>query len=248
MSDPLEIRVARENWGDARAEDITQVLRSAGETLAVLFPGKTLPPIEVSRSASKPVTLFQRGPSGEIRVELNVEGRHWAQFAFQFGHEMGHILCGHADHPNPNRWFEETVCEAASLFVLGRMADTWKTRAPYPHWKDYSAALRKYRDERIQDAELPEGASLAGVFSENEPSLRSDPRLRSLNLKMAAQILPLFEEAPEHWEAVGSLNAVRGDASRPFAQYLRDWSRSSPEEHRAFIVMIAGRFGVSIDV
>src|SRR5450759_2591810 len=77
------------------------------------------PPIEVSRGISEPVTHFERGPSGEIRVELNVEGPYWAQFAFQFGHEMCHVLCEYGDYPNPNKWFEETLCETASLFVLG---------------------------------------------------------------------------------------------------------------------------------
>ena len=244
---PLVIRVTRDAWGDAGVEDITKVLESAGESLAVLFPDRKLPPIEVSRSKTNPISLFQRGPAGEIRVKLNVEGTHWAQFAFQFGHEMGHVFCGFADYPNPNLWFEETLCEAASLFVLGRMAETWKTRPPYPNWKDYAPALRKYRDERMEKEKLPEGATLAAWFRDQEASFRKDPGQRALNLKMAAAILPLFEEAPEHWEAVGSLNSVRGDASRPFAQYLRDWSRSSPEKHRAFIRAIAGRFGVSLD-
>ena len=40
----LEIRVAPENWGDARVSDIAQVLASAGETLAIFFPDWTLSP------------------------------------------------------------------------------------------------------------------------------------------------------------------------------------------------------------
>lgn len=244
---PLVIRVAREGWGEADVDDITKVLESAGRSLVALFPERKLPPIDVSRSRTDPISLFKRGPEGEIRVKLNVEGRQWAQFSFQFGHEMGHVLCGYADYANPNLWFEETLCEAASLFVLGRMAESWKTRPPYANWKDYAAALRKYRDERMEKEKLPDGSSLADLFREKEPSLRKDPGQRALNLKMAASILPLFEEAPEHWEAVGNLNAVRGDSSRTFAQYLRDWLRSSPEKHQAFIRKIAGRFGVSID-
>jgi len=244
---PPVIRVAREGWGDAEVGDIARVLESAGGSIAAFFPETKLPPIAVSRSSSDPITLFKRGPGGEIRVKLNVEGRQWAQFAFQFGHEMGHILCGYADYPNPNLWFEETLCETASLFVLGRMAEAWKTRAPYPNWKDYSAALRKYRDERVDKEKLPEGTTLADWFRANEAALRKEPTQRALNLKMAAALLPLFEEAPEHWEAVAGLNAIRGDAARPFAQHLRDWSRSSPEKHRAFILKIAGRFGVSLD-
>jgi hypothetical protein len=245
--DGLEIRVAAEGWGNAGTADIAQVLRSAGDALASQFPDRKFPPIEVSRSSTTPITLFKRGPAGELRVKLNVEGPYWAQFAFQFGHEMGHIVCGFEDYANPNLWFEETLCEAASLFVLGRMAESWKTRPPYPHWKDYAGSLRKYREDRMAKARLTEGTTLAAWFRTQEPALRKDAGLRDLNLTMAAALLPLFEEAPERWAAVSTLNAVRGAADRSFAQYLKDWSASSPEKHRELVAKIAARFGVSLD-
>jgi hypothetical protein len=244
---PLTIRVVRDGWGEADVADITKVLESAGGALTANVPGLRLPPIEVARSQTDPITLFERSPAGEIRVRLNVEGRHWAQFSFQFAHEMGHILCGYAEYPNPNKWFEETVCEAASLFALGRMAETWKTEPPYPSWKDYAASLQKYRDERAARAALPAGTTLAAWVREREPSLRQDGTQRELYLVMAAAILPLFEQTPEGWAALATLNAVRGDAKRSFRDYLRDWSRSAPEKHHPFVAKIAERFGVAID-
>lgn len=243
----LVIRVASDGWGDAGVEDLGKVLESAGGALLAQVPGRSLPPIEVSRSRTGPITLFRRGPAGEIRVRLDAEGRQWAQFAFQFGHEMGHILCGNLEFENPNLWFEETLCEAASLYVLGRMADSWKTAPPYPNWKDYAGALGKYRRERMEKSRLPEATSLAEWFRTREPSLRRDPHQREVNLAMAQAILPLLEESPGRWESIGSLNAVRGDAGRSFRQYLGDWSRSAAEKHRVFIRGIAVRFGVSID-
>src|SRR5688500_12778438 len=168
---PLVLRVAADGWGDAGAADIAKVLQSAGDTLAAHVPERKFPAIEVSRSRTWPTTPFQRGPGGEIRVKLNVGGSYWAQFAFQFAHEMGHIVGNFEEYPNPNPWFEETVCEVASLFVLGRMAESWKTRPPYPNWKDYAGALRKYRDDRMAQAKLPEGATLADFFRAQEPAL-----------------------------------------------------------------------------
>jgi len=243
----LVVRVARDGWGDASAEDVGKVLESAGESLRTLFPGRALPPIEVSRTDQSPITLFKRGPAGEIRIRLNVDGRHWAQFAFQFGHELGHVYCGNVEYPNPNLWFEETVCEAASLFVLGRMAELWKTRPPYPNWKGYAESLATYRRERLDPAKLPGGAALPEWFAANEASLRKDPHQRALNLAMAAAILPLFEKDPARWEAVAALNAVKGDAGRTFRQYLKDWQGSAAEAQRPFIRCVAERFGVTID-
>jgi len=236
-----EIRVAKDGWGDAEVGDITKVLESAAAAFGGRFSGKTL---EVSRSRKDPITLFERGPAGEFRVKLNVEGRQWAQLAFQFAHELGHVACGLAEYPNPNLWFEETVSEAASLYALGRMAEAWKAKPPYPNWKDYAGALAKYREERLKKAVLPDGTSLAAWFGAREESLRKDGCQRELNTVMAAVLLPLFEETPGAWEAVATLNSAKGDASRTFRRYLADWSRSAPEKHRAFIAKIAKKFGV----
>ncbi len=236
-----DIRVAREGWGDAGVADITKVLESTAAAFGERFAGKTL---EVSRSRKDPITLFERGPAGEIRVRLNVEGRQWSQFAYQFGHELGHVACGFAEYVNPNLWFEETVCEAASLFALGRMAEAWKTQPPYPNWKGYAGSLATYREERLKKETLPEGTTLPEWFRAREESLRKDGCQRSLNGVMAASLLPLFEEYAGAWEAVATLNVVKGDASRTFRTYLQDWSRSAPEKHRAFIGKIAKKFGV----
>jgi hypothetical protein len=244
---PLVVRVAPEGWGDADPDDIRKVLESAGRALLVQVPDLKLPPIDVSRSRTGPVTLFQRGPGGEFRVRLDVQGRQWAQFSFQFGHEVCHIVCGCVDYPNPNLWFEESICETASLYVLGRMAEEWKVRPPYANWKDYAPALQKYRDERLAQEKLPAGTSLADWFREKKAALREDPHQRPLNLVVASALLPIFEAAPGHWGALPFLNSVRGDGTRSFPRYLGDWSRSAPEDHREFVAALASRFGTPAD-
>jgi hypothetical protein len=245
----LELRIASDGWGDASLPDIQAVLRSASDTLLPRFPGLRLPAIEVSRSRDNPITLFRRGPAGEIRVRLDVEGRLWARFAFQFSHELGHVLCGVEEYPNPNLWFEESLCEVASLYALGRMSESWSRRPPYENWKGYAPELKKYRDDRVEAAreKVPDGTTFEAWFRAKEPQLRENPHLRAANLTIAAALLPLFEAAPEHWEAVRTLNAVHGDAGRPLSRYLGDWSRSAPERHREFIATLAGRLGVPVE-
>lgn len=244
----LELRIAKDGWGPASPEDIEVVLRSAAGTLLPHFPGLKLPVLEISRSKKDPITLYERGPAGEIRVRLDVENRVWDRFAFQFSHELCHVFCGVEEYPNPNMWFEETICEVSSLYALGGMAEQWKTRAPYKNWTDYAKALQKYRDERIskRTEKIPEGTTLQAWFKDQEPKLRADAHLRQVNLEIAVALLPLFEEAPGHWECVRFLNTVHGDADRSFPRYLGDWSRSSPEKHREFIRKIAARLGVEV--
>lgn len=242
LAAPPEIRVAKEGWGDADPGDIRKVLESAGAVFWERLPERVVPPIEVSRSNDTPITLFKRGPKGELRIKLNVEGRQWAQFAYQFAHEIGHVACNYTDDVNPNQWFEETLCEVASLFVLGRMAETWAKNPPYPNWKGYAAALKKYREERI--AKTP--ALTPGWFREQEPALRKNPGLRDLNTVLAVALLPLFEQEPAHWEAVGGLNAVPGAAGRSLEEHLQNWSRASAEKHRPFIRKLAAVFDITL--
>lgn len=240
--------VVGSSWLEEDVDDIRAVLTSASETLAPYFPEGALPTIEVSRSAEgHPRTLYERGPFGEVRVRLVADAPYWAQLAFQFGHELTHILCGYRNYVNPNMWFEEVVCEAASLFVLGQMAETWKARPPHLNWSDYAGALLAYREGRIQQADPFEGSPLADLLREHEASLPGNSQQGDLIVAMATRVLPLIEAEPEHWPAFATLNSVHGDGTRSFARYLRDWSGASPEVHREFIRQIAEPFGISFD-
>ena len=241
----LEIRISRQaNWG-CSPEDAYEVCAAAAGELWPHFPERRLPPIAVEPRGG-PIVLFGRSSRGEIRVRLNVQGTYWAQMTYQFSHEFCHILCDYKENPNPNKWFEETLCEMASLFVLRRSAETWKTRPPYPHWKDYSGALMKYADERIEGARLPAGKSLAAWYRENAGALAKNATDRPRNTTAAVAILPLFEKAPRHWEAVGALNAGKFDASTTFPQFLEAWHGNVPEKHRPFVKEVAAKFEVRI--
>ena len=241
----IEIRInGKADWG-CQAEDAYQVCAAAARELWPYFPGRSLPPLVVDPTGG-PIVLYGQSPKGEIRVRLNTHGTYWAQMTYQFSHELGHILCNYRDNPNPNKWFEEAVCEMASLFVLRRSAETWKTRPPYPHWKDYSGALKKYADERIEKARLPEGRTLAAWYRENAGELAKNATDRPRNTTTATELLPLFEREPERWEVVGALNSGTFDASTTFPQYLEAWQAGVDPKHRAFVREVAAKFGIAL--
>lgn len=242
---PLEIRLNEQaDWGCV-LEDARRVCAAAAGELWRYFPGRRLPPIRIDPRGG-PIVLFGRGPGGEIRVRLDVHGTYWAQMTYQFSHELCHILCNYKDNPNPNKWFEEAVCETASLFVLRRSAATWKTRPPYPNWRDYAGALEKYAEERIQKARLPAGTTPAAWYRANAEALARNATDRDRNTTAATELLPLFERSPEHWEAVGALNAGSFDASTTFPQYLESWFRHAGEPRRTFIREVAAKFGIAL--
>jgi len=245
----LSIRVGADAWGDAGTVDIRRVLESTAAELWNYFPGRRLDPILVQHSRRSPITLFRRGRNGEYFVKLNVQGRYWCQFAYQFAHEFCHILANYSHKtPRANKWFEESLCELASIFALRKMARTWKTSPPYPHWKGYASAIQKYVDDLTdpKDNRLPAGTTLAKWYKDNAAGLRKAPCLRAKNRIVANTLLPLFEADPESgWAAVEYLNSGKAD-SDSFQDHLSNWYRRTPAKHRKFVARIIEMFELKV--
>ena len=92
-----EIRIISNEWGTGHTKDIIKVLTSVGEILLPLGGNKPYPPLWVGKSEKGPIVLYQRGKKGEYIINLNTQDRYWCQYAFQFSHEIGHILCGYKE-------------------------------------------------------------------------------------------------------------------------------------------------------
>jgi len=230
----------------APIQDVQHVLYSAARELWRFFPQeKVLAPIVVAPRGG-PIVWYRRGLNGEYYVQLATGSTYWAQYAFQFAHEFCHILCGYTAKEKANKWFEESLCELASLFALRRMAETWAKKPPYPNWRSFAPNLASYAENRMKGHRLPPGKTLAQWYRENEAALRKNATDRERNLVVATALLPLFEAQPEHWPAVESLNAGASGQQRSFAEYLADWHRNAPAKHRQFIATIASRFGICV--
>ena len=147
-----------------------------------------------------------------------------------------------------NEWFEETLAEVSSMFVLRQMAITWRNNPPYSNWKSYASALDEYAQELIDEPhrQLPPDQTFIEWFRENHNLLRGDPYLRRKNELIAKRLLPLFERSPESWEAVGYFNIGNPDDSNSFQSCLNNWHRSVPRKHERFVEDIAKVFGMRI--
>ena len=122
-------------WSGASVSNIELVLQS---TARQIWPyAEQSPPctIQVDRSRTGPIVLYRRGSKGEYLVRLDTQKQYWCQYAFQFAHELCHIICGYKKGDRSNLWFEETLCETASLFVLRKMTKEWKIDPSFPYWK-----------------------------------------------------------------------------------------------------------------
>ncbi len=242
----LDIRVAPKGWGDAGAVDIRAVLGSAAGEIWRHLPNQKLHPIEVSYSREGPMVLHRRGPRGEYIVWLDVKGTYWCQFAFQFAHEFAHVLCG-IDDDESHKWFEESVCEMASMFAMRRMAETWKTAAPYPTWRSYSASITSYMAKHMAKAELLDGRAFVEWYKRQAAEFEKNGYMRDKNRVVARKLLGLFEKTPEQWEALVYLRGLALGHKGSFKEFLAEWRRRAPVKHRAFIAKIAALFGLRVE-
>jgi hypothetical protein len=243
----LKLRLVKDGWGGASLADAEQVLKSAGKQLLAHFPGAELAPVRVYPIGG-PITLFRRDADGSIVVKLATTGRLWAQYSFQFAHELGHIMCRYDANNTGHLWLEESLCELSSLYTLRSMAEDWKANPPYSNWKSYGAHLKEYAQKRIDEHPLPPGQSLAKWYRDNADALSKNATDRPRNTTVAAALLPLFEKSPQHWKAVYYLNQGKPKGPQTFAQRLQNWHDQTPAEHQAFVREIAERFEVTLVV
>jgi hypothetical protein len=233
----------------ASEADILAVCRSAAGELVRHFPqSHPLEPIVIRKGDAGPLVAFRRNEQDEIVVFLDTGKNFWSQYAYQFAHEFCHILCRfHRD--NPHLWFEEILCETASLYALRAMAASWKEQAPFPNWRSYSDSLRSYADDLIASRELLQVLArdgLAAFYRSNHESLAKNPTDRETNGAIAVFLLPLFERNPSSWEALLSLRTE--PAAADFQTHLSQWHDQAPDRHKPFINSIISLFGLTLHI
>lgn len=243
----IKIQVDDCDWGDGSLQDIQQLLEDVTSQLLrhLNHPPSGRIRIVCNPNESSPITYIRSSPDEDYVVSLTVKNRLWAQFAYQFSHELCHIISGYEHlREAANGWFHESLCETASLFTLGQMAATWQSTPPYPNWSSYAESLASYAQEVIlrEKRRLPNGISLGEWFHNNESSLLADRYQRELNGLVAVQLLPLFRQTPASWQSVQYLP----DSGEGFNSYLASWRASCPNVHQDFVTRIATAFNFSL--
>jgi len=239
-------RIETRGFHDSES-DIRAVCDSAGNALWRHFPGHRVEPFVLVRGHNGPIILHERNERAEVVIRLDTGGRHWSQYAYQFAHEFCHLLCGFDDEAKANLWFEETLCETASLFALRKMARSWNVDPPFRNWRSYSASHRRYADEVIAKRKLVddiEHHGMAEFYRTHRRALAEEPCNRELNGAMAVVLLKHFEKRPERWEAVRWLNSARSPDGETFEQYLGKWRDSVPPRHKPFVRTVAELYGI----
>ena len=189
-------------------------------------------------SSGSPAIWLHPDGSSMAWVIVDVGERDWSRLAYQFGHELGHVLANswqpHAKPAIPSQWLEEALVEAFCLRGLGRLADRWTQDPPFVHDNRFGAAIAGYRLNILQSyAEQAAGqggsVNVAAWFAAHRGEMEAGGGLNPFAQAAALTVLADYERAPDCLEALGALNRWPGRSGMPIEDYLRLWEASCAE-------------------
>ncbi len=188
------------------------------------------------------MALYARDSYGAYRVLLSAKDRRWAEYVYEFAHELGHIVTNfgrHAAHgqPSPHQWFEEAVCELISVLTLSRVAQDWRAHEPWAGAAEDAAQLERFLALLLREPHrrAPEGVGAAEWLRDRGDRLRADPYARPLNETVAAMLQHWFEREPQQLASLTYLNSTSLPVPSEFADFLQEWCDRAPPEHQAFV-------------
>jgi hypothetical protein len=238
LSAPLELGG---EWGQSPEHSVHAILSRMREACLGgigLVSDRQPQMLRVDDHSSGPphVWLHEENPD-TAWIVVDIAARHWAQLAYQFGHELGHVLCNswlpQAKLEPPSRWLEEAMVEAFSMRGLGVLADSWEHDPPFPHDGGYARALRKYRQDLIEkyrkNGDGEPVANVAAWFRANRATLDRAHGVGKVEGPAIVAILGHLERDPRCVADMGAVNRWPALSAAPVEEYLRLWRRSCAE-------------------
>ena len=225
MATSNSLTIVNGDWGATSLRAIGAVLESAAAVLCGAFGRRADAPIRVAPWRNRPPQVFHdRRP---YEIQISARDTYWCQYVYQFSHELCHVLVNF-DHVRGHRhkWFEESLCELAALFVLRRLPAAWRGSPPSgivdaadfaPHFGTYAEYIASLTPP-VDPSGLP--AWLSGHMA----TLEADPFNRELNRVVATALLEHFLDDPSLWRDCGWLNGWTAAADRSFADHLDSWA------------------------
>lgn len=220
-----DLTVINGNWGLTSLSAIRAVLLSVYRVLVHSFEAAPEAPVHISRwERDHQLTVHDKRP---YQVFLSAKDTYWSQYVYQFSHELCHILT-HFDRykKHKHKWFEESLCELASLHVLRSLAKVWKEDPPPEVFKASAFARNHlaYTEKVERQTTIPHQSDLPAWLNRNIDLLEKKPTCRELNRVVAVLLHNSFSLNPVLWRDCSWLNRwdVRKDST--FSEYLNSWT------------------------
>lgn len=157
---------------------------------------------------------------------------YWAQIIFQYSHELCHLLI---EEPIPEqfKWFEESLCDLASIYFLHESEENWPSF--FPDQPDYQEKIRKYIFNLSPGEKFP----LKELFdnqSEHSTYMKMHRYDRDKNRYIAHSLFTIFKGSPQLWKSVPLLCSASN--AKSFKDFLHQWRNSSKDENIDQIIQL----------
>ena len=184
-------------------------------------------------SAGPPAIWLHADPRKTAWIIVDIGPADWCKLAYQFGHELGHVLCNSwaptAQPQPPTQWLEEALVEAFSIRGLGLLAASWEQNPPFAGDRGFAAPIRQYRAgliESYKKAPTP-SVDVATWFRGYRTPLE-----QGVGEPEGPAVLAILPELENHKVCVEDLGAVNRWPARsgvPVEEYLFLWEKSCAE-------------------
>lgn len=256
LSAPIELAG---DWGQMLAHAAEQVVtlmrHSCLDDLRLLSDRQpTRLRVDEHTSGSPAIWLHDDG-SSTAWIIVDTGQQAWSQLAYQFGHELGHVMANswqaHAKPSGPCQWLEEAIVESFSLRGLGRLAHNWKQSPPFAGDNAYGEAISDYRQNIVQRygrLATEQGAigDVGAWFRRHREEIEAPGGLHRFAQAASLIVLAEYERTPSCTEAVGALNRWPGRTGIPIEEYLHTWEASCVELQASPVLPVALREALRI--
>jgi hypothetical protein len=238
LNAPLELGGV---WTSSPPDAVTRVLTRMREVCLFglkLVSDRQPDRLRIDNHAEGPPAIWLHADrTNTAWIIVDIGPRDWSKLAYQFGHELGHVLCNSWDagaKPGPpSQWLEEAMVEAFSIRGLGLLATSWERNPPFAGDAGFAAAIRQYRANLIDQYKKPAGqisaADLATWFRANRSALESSGGAPEGAAVLG--ILTVLEADKACVEDLGAVNRWPSRSHVPVEQYLSLWETSCKEVH-----------------
>lgn len=164
-------------------------------------------------------------------ILLSAQENFWAKFVYQFSHEYMHYHIAREFKPRNDNfaWFEESLCELSSLYMLRKLSSMDFDDGLI---ESYKSAFANYYDITVPDTVDLQGVELNRAIKNYESVLSKNRVERKFNMTVALQILSYFEDNPMRWSYVRYLNKVEDGNCKSFKDYINAWQDLLPEKDK----------------
>lgn len=240
-SDTLGLKISlKGDWAglEKQSKAVLNLVRSSCLSNVQIRSDRLPDSIIIENAVSpNPSIWLHKDPSTAAWIRLNAAPGAWCQLAYQFGHELGHVLVNSwtpdAKPQPPSQWIEEALAEAFSLFGLWRLAANWRKVPPFPNNQAYASEILRYLDEALANyAKLGDELGIkqtADWYAREEVRLEDDTGLYAREKAFSLVVYTAVCKNRLLIEDYPALNRWPERTRLPNKDYLSRWESSCKE-------------------